>query len=93
MKKQEEINKLLNLGYKELNEQNYSFAKFHLHKAYLKDKENYDAYVAMTKAYIMDCLYNEVECVTANEYLDILKREFGETVEYEDLKLLLETKK
>ncbi len=88
----EEVNKLLNRAYSCLDQKNYSKAKKYVQKAYFLDNDNFNANVAIAKVYIMDCVINKNDCKLADYYYKILKYKYEETIEFQDIKMLWESK-
>lgn len=84
----EEIIKLLNIAYKELDKKNLSKAKKIIYQAYHLDKENYYSNIEILRISIEDCFQNEENCYWVEHRFKGLERKFGLTAELIDLREL-----
>jgi tetratricopeptide (TPR) repeat protein len=75
----------LNKGNTFLAKEDYYNAKDMYARALEYDNEDYQLLLAYTKAYIYDCVYNDIECDKAVDLLNGLKRKYGITIEVIDL--------
>ncbi|WP_461633150.1 hypothetical protein [Labilibaculum euxinus] len=90
--KENKILYLLMDGTKWLNTGQYKNAKTQFYRAYKIEQEDYRINYANAKAYVLDCIENNVRCITAERMLKGLKEKYGDKAEILDLEQLLEQK-
>ncbi len=67
--KEEQVRYFLNSGYKWFSEKNYKNAKIQFYKAYELNNNDFQIDLANSKAYIFDCIENNVSCDKAEELI------------------------
>jgi tetratricopeptide (TPR) repeat protein len=82
----------LNKGNAFLAKEDYYNAKDMYARALEYDTDDYQLLLGYTKAYIYDCVYNDIECDKAIDLLNGVKRKYGITLEIIDLMELLAKK-
>ncbi|PKQ61724.1 hypothetical protein BZG02_14975 [Labilibaculum filiforme] len=93
--KQAKENKILYFledGSSWLNKGHYKNAKTQFYNAYKIESDDYRINYANTKVYVLDCIENNVKCVTAERMVKGLKEKYGNKAEIVELELLLEQK-
>lgn len=88
----EQFKEYLNNGYQLLNEEKYNDAKYLFLSALRIEPDNYKANLALTEAYIKNCVFNDTDCAKTENLLENNLEKFGRTDKLIELKNLLYSK-
>lgn len=88
--KEKKIIYLLKEGTKWVNKRHYKNAKTQYYKAYQIEQEDYRINYSNAKVYVLDCIENNVGCITAERMVKGLKEKYGGKDEILQLEQLLE---
>lgn len=90
--KENKILHFLEDGSRWLNKGHYKNAKTQFYNAYQLEPEDYRINYANAKAYVLDCIKNNVGCISAERMVKGLKEQYNNKPEIIELELLLEQK-
>ena len=83
----------LNIGYNWLYQENYSSAKYYFIKAKTNKPDDYRGIIALTTAYVYDCVKNNKDRMLAEKHLKELEKKYGDKAEVKELRNYYEKSK